>query len=546
MAIGIETPGQFAELLGILKKRRWQIILPVCFGIAIGAAVGIFVPKKYEISTTIELRERALAAEANSRTPKTPSTSREITNAENHIKHFKRIREVIEEEGWPEYELLSGLQKAEFIEKVKDNLTVNVLAKRKDEGSTFMDITYLASDPEQGESFLSKLSHLWVEEVVDRERTALREEARGLQNQVVEANKAFTAASKEVLRLVNEGKLSPNEIDPGKDRPANDPDFVRLNEQRDRLGKLSEQLAGYDAAMAKLQATLLVTPEEVPVDLVAQGIDQTAKVILAENAIAELRKKQALVTPRNQTYVLLQNEIQNLEETIAQLKASQRSTEIVQEFRPNEVRAGMLVELDRLAVESEMVSGQIGALALAITENEALTTSKSDLKERLYLAIQRRDHLRENHDLLDQALQEKTLALDALDNAYGDPYEFVQDAVAPEKPSQPQPLFIITIGLFVGLVVGMGSSLAAEFARDGYRTAADLARSMNLPVLGVVDRISTRGERSARFFRRTVVGLTSVLLIVALLGLTYAYSQRPELLPVRWLERLDEWRASFR
>jgi len=546
MAIGIETPGQFAELVGILKKRRWQILLPIFFGVALGAAVGVFVPKKYEISTTVELRERSVAAEANSRTPKTPSTSREITNAENHIKHFKRIREVIEDEGWPDYVLLNGVQKAEFIERVKDNLTVNVMAKRKDEGSTFMDITYLASDPERGERFLSKLSHLWVEEVVDRERTALREEARGLQDQVVEAYKAFTAASREVLRLVNEGQLSPTEIDPGKERPANDPDFVRWNEQRDRLLALREQQAGYDAAIAKLQATLLVTPEEIPMDLVEQGMDQSAKVMATQAQIGLLRQKQATVTPRNNDYQLLQDQIEDLEDLVATLTASQRATSVVQELVPNKARAEMLAELDRLSVDNAEVGGQIASLAGAIAESEALTTAKSDLKERLYLAIQQRDHLNETHALLASALQEKTLALDALANAYGDPYEFVQDAVAPEKPSQPQPLLIITIGLFAGLVIGLGSSLAAEFARDGYRTAADLARSMNLPVLGVVDRITTRGERAARLIRRSAVGLTSALLIAALLGLTYAYSQRPELLPVEWLACLDEWRAGLR
>jgi capsular polysaccharide biosynthesis protein len=547
MAIGIETPGQFSELLGILKKRRWQILLPVCFGVAIAAAVAVFVPKKYEITTTVELRERNVAAEANSRSPKLPSTSREITNAENHIKHFKRIREVIEsEDSWPEYELLDEADKVKFIEAIREGLTVTVLAKRKDEGSTFMRISYLASDPDRGQLFLTDLSKLWVKKVVERERTALREETKGLTNEVITAESDWLAASNEVLELVHKGSFSPTEMDPGKNSVADDPEFVRLGAQRDQSGSWKVDLAGLDAAVKKLQAELLETPEEVPMDLIAEGIDQSQKILEAETIIADLRLQQAKVTSRNQIYQQLQEKIEELEEGIALFKAQQRSAEVVQEMTPNKARALMLAKLDSLGVQREELAGKIASLEEAIASAEDRVTQRTELKEQLYVAIQKRDHLNENHALLSGALQAKRLQLDALENAYGDPYEFVQDPFAPDAPSQPEPFLIITIGLFVGLIVGVGSSLAAEFAKDGFRTAADLARSMNLPVLGVVDRIATRREKSARFMRRVVVGLSSAVLIAALLGFTYAYSQRPELLPVEWLERLDGLRAGLK
>ena len=546
MAIGIETPGQLSELLGILKKRRWQILLPVCFGVAIASAVAVFVPKKYEITTTIELRERNVASDANSRTPKLPSTSREITNAENHIKHFKRIREVIEKEVWPEYELLDEADKQKFIDQIKDNLTVTVLAKRKDEGSTFMEISYLASDAQRGQMFLSDLARLWVDKVVDRERTALREEAKGLADQVLEADAEWRKASTEARDKAQEGDFSAAELDPGGDKSGEDPEFNRLNAQRDQSEAWQSDLAGLDAAIEQLESLLDETPEEVPVDLVAAAVDQTTEIIGVEAMIADLREQQAVVTPRNRIYGQLQDKIELLEEKIAFFKAQQRSSEIVQEMRPNEARLAMLAERDSLHVQREQLAGKIASIEARIAEAENAAKRRRELKEQLYVAIQKRDHLWESRGLMAMALQEKRLQLDALENAYGDPYEFVQEAFAPETPSKPEPILIITVGLFLGLVIGVGSSLAAEFTKDGYRTAADLARSMNLPVLGVIDRIITRRERSAVFFKRTVVGLSSVFLIAALLTFSYVYSQRSGLLPVEWLERLDELRDSLK
>jgi len=546
MAIGIETPGQVSELLGILRKRRWQILLPVCFGVAIASAVAVFVPKKYEITTTVELKERNVASEANSRSPKLPSTSREITNAENHIKHFGRIREVIETEVWPEYELLSAQEKNAFIDQIKDNLTVTVLAKRKDEGSTFMEIGYLATDPERGERFLTDLAQLWVQKVVDRERTALRLEASGMSKQVLSADEKWRAASSEVLDFIREGGFSLDEIDPSKDRSTSDPEFVRLNGQRDQAESWQTELAGLDAAITTLDATLKETPETIPVDTVEQGIDQSTKILTAEAKIADYRVQQEKVTSRNQIYQQLQEAIEELEAGIALLKLQQRSAETVQEMRPNLARGVMLAELDSYTVQRDQLKGQLMALHDAIVEGEKKGKQRSSIKEQLYVAIQKRDQLKEAHSILALALQEKQLQLDALENAYGEPYEFVQDAFAPDAPSKPEPFLIISIGLLVGLVIGVGSSLAAEFAKDGYRTAADLARSMNLPVLGVVNRIATRRERSARFARRVVVGLSSFALIAAIAAFTYAYSQRPELLPVEWLEQLDGFRDGLK
>ena len=43
MAIGIETPGQFAELASLLRKRKWQILLQVAFCLALAAVAVVFI-----------------------------------------------------------------------------------------------------------------------------------------------------------------------------------------------------------------------------------------------------------------------------------------------------------------------------------------------------------------------------------------------------------------------------------------------------------------------------------------------------------------------
>lgn len=543
MAIGIETPGQFAELAHILKKRRWQIVLPVAFCVAIAAAIAVFVPKKYEITTTVELRDRTVSQATGS---SAVSTSKEITNAENHIKHFKRIRTVIEDSEWEDYELLSPAEQRAYIENVIENLNVVVRNKAKDAGSTFMDITFLSTDPERGEAFLSDLSRLWVDEVVDRERKALQQEETQLSDAVKTAKAEWQALSGEALDLSKEGFFSYTTLDATKENSEAAPEFQALNAQRVELEKVEAALAGAIAAKQAYEKELLETPEDILDTVQTAGFDPAAQILSAQSAIVEIKAKQRLVTPRHKEYKKLQDEIEELEEKIAQYKAAQRSSEVIQETRPNPARITLLEQARQAEVEIEKLSSQKLSLESSIIAAQNDLASKSELREQLYVKIKERDRLQEKHAELEEAHRAKKLQLDALSNEYGEPYEFVQEAVAPEKPSEPQPAFIILIGFALGLMIGVGTSVGAEFARDGFRTAADMSRTMNLPVLGVVQRIRTRRERAATALRRTVVGVTSLVLLVAIVGFTYLYTQQPELLPVEWVERLDELRSGLK
>lgn len=543
MAIGIETPGQFAELASILKKRRWQILLPVAFGVAIASAIAVFVPKKYEITTTVELRDRTVSQDSPT---STVSTSKEITNAENHIKHFKRIRTVIEDSAWADYELLGPAEQRAYIENVRENLDVVVRNKARDAGSTFMDITFLSTDPQRGETFLSDLARLWVDEVVDRERKALQQEEMLLSEAVKAADGEWKSKSTEVNDIIKEGEFPYTAMDTGRESSEADPEFAAMNEQARELERVKANLAGVKAQKAALEAELKITPQDVLDSVTTAGFDPSQQIILAEAEIIEKKLAQEKYTTRHRDHRLLQEQIEELEQKIATYKAAQRTSEIIQESRPNP-RVNELIELIDLAeVELQKYTGQITTLEESIEEIRNRQIAKSDLREELYVEIKERDRLQEKHAALEEAHRAKRLQLDALSNEFGEPYEFVQEAVAPEKPSAPQPAFIIGIGFILGLLVGVGSSVAAEFSRDGYRTAADLSRSMSLPVLGVVQRIRTRRERAATGFKRTVVGVTSLALLGAIVGFTYLYTQQPESLPVEWVERLDELRSGLK
>ena len=56
MAVQVESQGQLQEFLGVVARRKWQIILPALIFASIGAFFAVITPKKFVTSTQVELR----------------------------------------------------------------------------------------------------------------------------------------------------------------------------------------------------------------------------------------------------------------------------------------------------------------------------------------------------------------------------------------------------------------------------------------------------------------------------------------------------------
>ncbi|MFT5079715.1 MAG: capsular polysaccharide biosynthesis protein [Planctomycetota bacterium] len=547
MAIAIESQGQVAELLGILKRRKWQLILPLLFGLALGTAVAVFVPKKFLINTTLELRERSAATDAGTAAGVSPTTTDEIANATHHIRHYNRIKGIIESEGWTDYIVLDDGKKMDFIESVRENLSVVVHTKSKEnKGSTFMDIKYKALDADRGVRFLGTLSQKWLDDVVDRERNQLREERKVLLEEVSEARSKWRDASDDVELLVREGGISPAEVEGDKNDATGDPDFLRLTASKNELIDLKVELAVLEVREATQKELIASTPTTIPIDVIEEGLDLGAKIAEIEGLITKARLEQSKFTTRNTGYHKLAIAIKAAEKQKASYEANQRSQTIVQQVKANPLLASLYATQDNLVMKMSEVTGRISLVQMAVDSDVEIRATKTELLSSLYVARAERDLLWTVLEVANDRYQAKNMRLQALTEAYGKPYEYVQDATAPEKATEPDPFLITMIVMMLGLGIGVGSAVVGEFGKDGFRTAADIGRSMDLPILGVVDRIWAPAEIRARFFRRAIVGISSLVVICALFAFTWAFALNPERLPVEWLETLEGLRLSLR
>ena len=96
----------------------------------------------------------------------------------------------------------------------------------------------------------------------------------------------------------------------------------------------------------------------------------------------------------------------------------------------------------------------------------------------------------------------------------GERFTLIEPPLPPEQPISPKRGLILTLGLILSFVLGVGSAWMRESAAGAVRGPDDLRRLLNVPPLATVPQIVTSEETAAkRRGRRRAAGGISVALI---------------------------------
>jgi succinoglycan biosynthesis transport protein ExoP len=544
MAPQIEGPGQLQEFLDILTRRRWQLLLPALVLLTLGIAFAVVVPKKYQVRTQVELRELFLDEEARGAAREQAFGVAE--NAPEQIRSPKRIQEVLEELKWPEYLTLGEAERADYEERVRDNLDVTVPRSTGKSGSAFVTVEYLDVNKEHAQDFLKALRRAWIEQVVERERTRYDVEYTQLRERQAAAEKEYEKLTREQrdLRAQNEISGPPPPPRPPKQR-VEDPTVMRFQDLEGRLEDVGVQLAARQAELEAAREELAGTEPRVPRTRVKEGQSYEAEIAGLIQERLSLEEQLSGIRVEHPRFKQVSRKLIDLEARIQELEDRQTSAEVSQEFEPNP-------DYQRLEVLVRDLAIQVGRLE---AERDALLDTSGDARREL----QRLHEIyNEDRKLTDQInivkttledlrlqVEQKRLRRDVVFGSAGNPFQIIQEVQPPLRPTEPDPVLIVMFALVLGLGVGLSAALIGEFSRSCFRGPADISRALVVPVLGVISPIITRVERRRRALRRLAVGSVSMSLVGAVLFVTWAWASEPDLLGERINATIEDFRQLF-
>lgn len=545
--IQVEAPGQLQEFLDVLGRRRWQVLLPLAFFMTLGVCFATLVPRKYIVTTQVELRENRF--DAGDRTKVIASTTlREADNAPYQIKALARIRNVVDQlKGWTDYTALSPQDQHAYLLSLQDDIEVTMPRRLKSQGSTFVTISFRHTEPVRAFEFLRDLRTAWIEQEVERDRNRLAAEFQGLLREKDQLQKEIAAQERDFSQLRSNYNISPTQPSPSANQVrSEDPLFARLNDHETELITARIEEGTLSASLEGLRSELDGVPESLLERSVQAGDDHAEELSTLAGQIANKRAELQRYGRQHSRHQSLNGEIVKLEERVDGLNESVSQGEVLEQWLPNPAHAALKNQLRATQIQHAGVMGRVRLLEDAV----AIELEEAEERQDIYRQVREKTagiaRLVSVLDELEGRLQYKKQVMDIMNGPTGNPFQITQEVVVPKEATEPDPWLIIAISLVLGLALGLGGAMLSEYSRNCFRGAGDISGVMIVPVLGVVNHIRTRGAQRRLHLRRALVGTSSAVVMGSFLFVTWAWGWNQELLSTRVLESIEGFRDLFR
>jgi succinoglycan biosynthesis transport protein ExoP len=135
-------------------------------------------------------------------------------------------------------------------------------------------------------------------------------------------------------------------------------------------------------------------------------------------------------------------------------------------------------------------------------------------------------------------LMEARVAQGMEETQRGERFTIIDPAQYPEKPFKPNRLAIVLIGLVLALGAGVGLAAAKESLDTSIKSAEELERLAAAPVLAQISLMETAEEKRSRFFKRALVFLLFIGIIIGALILVHLFVMPLDILWIKLQRRI--------
>lgn len=463
----------FSQFLLILRARLWILVATLLVTVSVTVVVSLMLPKTYKATSSLLLNYKGVdpvtgLTMPGQLLPGYMATQVDIISSKNVALHVVDSLKLAQ----------SGAVIAQFNEATKGEGTVRdwlaelLLAKLEivpSRESSVVDISFKGGDPR----FVASVANAFADEY----------QKISIQLKVDPMKKASVYFSEQTKLLrdnveVAQSRLSKYQQEHGIVSLDN-----RLDVESNRLNDLSAQLVGAQGqsmeATSRQRMAQGGSGAESP-DVAANPLIQNLKVNLggAESKLAEVSQR---LSPNHPQYQSARAEVDKLRADLQQqLKIASNS----------------------VGNNARILQQREGSVRTALAEQKAKVLELNRTRDEMGVLSKDVESAQRAFDVASQRFSQTKIEgqSDQSDISVLNP------AVPPIKPSGPKVMLNAVLALFLGTMLGLGFSVLAEMLNRRLRSESDLADSLQIPVLGVINWHPSASKRTGFFnaltFRR--------------------------------------------
>lgn len=515
-----------SEYLRILRRRKWLLILPI---IAVTTAVGYVVyrlPDVYESETLIVVRASNLPTSVVSGVSE-DSMTRQLTSINQVVTSRSSLEPLVDKYDLYRVERGRGEAMETVIETMRDNIRVAVNTSRNDITNGF-NIAYRYRDPKIAQAITAELASKYIDVQTTDYINSNISAQKFIDSQVAQAQEAVAALDKQRLEFMsaNVGKL-PSEAQSLLNQ------LTGLREEQKALmtevGRLQDRRAASSNQMAMLQQQNDMAVEDAAENLTDPKTTLAYSQLVSRKAQldGELTRITQEYTPKHPDVLAKQEEVKQVQEQMDSMIAEWK-----EKIKEKQKRLGDRPNTTVNAVRNEikLIDGEVRRQQNLLAQNEqniaGLVTRINNVPGvEVALSAIERDYQTKKAALDQLLLQQQRITLnkEAATQRQGEGIEVIDAANLPSQPVAPRRLMLSSLGLGVGLALGLLLITVFEGPRLlTIQNSEDARHYTGLPVLLSVPELLTPQEARAVPRRRRLLlaaGVVATLVSIPMLAL---------------------------
>lgn len=493
----------FNDLLEILKRRKWSIVIPAAAIFILSGVIAFVIPPTYRSTSTILVEDQEVPRDFVTTTV-TGFVDQRLQTINQKIMGTTKLLEIINrfnlyadlKDKWTTEEIIEKMRKKD----IKFNtISADVIDPRTGQprpATIAFTLSYEGKNPDVAQKIASELASLYLNEnLKDREKQSegtskfMSDEMKNVQKELADIDAKISAyKQKNINSLPELAQMNLQALD------SVDREIIQMNDQlrslKEKESYLQSELAAVPTDAANQDKTRLSELRVRLVDLKSHFTDEHPDVIKAKNELAELSK---------------------------QLRAAGRDTPDSKPDNPAYITLSS--QLASAKSEIDSVKRQIESFTKKRDAYRKRVESSPGVEEGYKNILVQRNNLQLKFDDLSKKTMDARVSQGLEKEQKGERFTMIEAARLPEKPVRPNIPAILLIGLVLGIGSGIGVAAVKEHGDQTAHTSEVLAQATAFPVLATIPEIVTwqdinrlKGQR-----RKVFVGFVMLLVVTPLL-----------------------------
>ena len=508
------------DVVQIVLKRRWLILLPFALGLAAAPLLARLTPEKYRSETLITLVPQRVP-DSYVKSTITESIQERLASISDQILSRSRLERII-----IELDLYKDQRTRQVMEDVVQGMRrdVAVTLTSQAQNSDSFRVSYVSDQPETARKVTERLSSLYIEQnLKDRENHA-ESTSQFLEAQLQESKRRLVEQEKKLedYRKQHAGEL-PTQLQGNLQSIQNA--NLQLQALSESMNRALERRLLIERQIADTEA--MPFPEAAPQFGAAMPVPTSTGQQL-DQAQARLAALLERYTPDHPEVISLRRTVEELQARLEE-EARLGATGVVPRRALSPAEAAQRKRILDLKADLQVVDRQLeanrgqeaqlkNAIAVLQSKVDVLPSRESELVEltRDYSSLQA------TYASLLLKREDSMLSVNLERRQIGEQFRILDPASLPEKPyNQTQHLIMMVSGAAAGLVLGLLVVGLLEFSDSSFRREEDVIAALSLPVLALIPIMKSPREVAAAHQRQrwmdmagTAVCLGAVLVLV--------------------------------